>query len=192
MKGPERASRPGSWAGVRRLDTPGAPTLDVSGSARALSRAGRGTGAVAQLGERRVRNAKVRGSIPLCSTTLRALCALRLGKPASCPPRATSWQASIAKTAAPKPRRGEGGLDRDEVCLHLAKRCRSGAVLRRNSTDDLRARVRSHNAGQVAHTSKHKPWKVITYMAFSDESRAFAFEKYLKTASGRAFAKKRL
>ena len=28
----------------------------------------RGTGAVAQLGERSVRNAKVRGSIPLCST----------------------------------------------------------------------------------------------------------------------------
>jgi hypothetical protein len=28
-----------------------------------------------------------------------------------------------------------------------------------------------------------------TYIAFSDEKRAFAFEKYLKSASGRAFAK---
>jgi hypothetical protein len=31
-----------------------------------------------------------------------------------------------------------------------------------------------------------------TYIAFSDEKQAIAFEKYLKTASGRAFAKKRL
>ena len=31
-----------------------------------------------------------------------------------------------------------------------------------------------------------------TYVAFSDETQAFAFEKYLKSGSGRAFAKKRL
>jgi hypothetical protein len=31
-----------------------------------------------------------------------------------------------------------------------------------------------------------------TYVAFSDDAQAFAFEKYLKSASGRAFAKKRL
>ena len=59
-------------------------------------------------------------------------------------------------------------------------------------TDDLRARIKSHNAGQVYHTSKYKPWRVNTYIAFSDEARAIAFEKYLKTRSGRAFAKKRL
>lgn len=27
-------------------------------------------------------------------------------------------------------------------------------------TDDLRARIKSHNAGQVYHTSKYKPWCV--------------------------------
>ena len=48
-----------------------------------------------------------------------------------------------------------------------------------------------HNAGEVTHTSKYRPWKLRTYIAFSDEKRAFAFEKYLKSASGRAFAKKR-
>jgi hypothetical protein len=31
-----------------------------------------------------------------------------------------------------------------------------------------------------------------TYIGFNDESCAIAFEKYLKAASGRAFAKKRL
>jgi predicted GIY-YIG superfamily endonuclease len=49
-----------------------------------------------------------------------------------------------------------------------------------------------HNAGEVPHTSKYKPWQLKTYVAFSDEERAFAFEKYLKSPSGRAFAKKRL
>jgi len=31
-----------------------------------------------------------------------------------------------------------------------------------------------------------------TCLAFSNDRQAFAFEKYLKSASGRAFAKKRL
>jgi predicted GIY-YIG superfamily endonuclease len=59
-------------------------------------------------------------------------------------------------------------------------------------TDDLKTRLAKHNAGEVSHTSKYKPWKLKTYIAFSDEKRALAFEEYLKSASGRAFAKKRL
>ena len=59
-------------------------------------------------------------------------------------------------------------------------------------TDDLKQRLKDHNAGQVAHTSKHIPWKIKTYVAFTDEKQAISFEKYLKSASGRAFAKKRL
>ncbi len=62
-------------------------------------------------------------------------------------------------------------------------------------TGDLRNRLAKHNAGEVAHTSKHKahkPWRLKTYIAFGDEEQAFKFEKYLKSPSGRAFAKKRL
>jgi putative endonuclease len=59
-------------------------------------------------------------------------------------------------------------------------------------TRDLRDWLARHNAGEVPHTSKYRPWKVTTYLAFSDEGKAFAFERYLKSASGRAFAKKRL
>jgi putative endonuclease len=59
-------------------------------------------------------------------------------------------------------------------------------------TDDLRARLAAHNAGGVPHTSKYKPWKIKTYVAFSDEAQAVKFEKYLKSPSGRAFVKKRL
>jgi len=58
--------------------------------------------------------------------------------------------------------------------------------------DDLKSRFAAHNAGQSAHTSKFKPWRLVTYVAFSDETKAIAFERYLKSSSGRAFAKKRL
>jgi predicted GIY-YIG superfamily endonuclease len=59
-------------------------------------------------------------------------------------------------------------------------------------THDLRSRLHKHNAREVPHTSKYAPWTIKTYLAFSDEKQAFDFEKYLKSASGRAFAKKRL
>ena len=59
-------------------------------------------------------------------------------------------------------------------------------------TADLPTRLAKHNAGEVSHTSKYAPWAIKTYVAFSDEKQAFAFETYLKSASGRAFAKKRL
>ncbi len=59
-------------------------------------------------------------------------------------------------------------------------------------TDDLRARLSRHNAGQVTHTAKYPPWRVKTYVGFSDPQQAIAFERYLKSASGRAFARKRL
>jgi predicted GIY-YIG superfamily endonuclease len=58
-------------------------------------------------------------------------------------------------------------------------------------TRDVDTRLKKHNDGAVPHTSKFRPWKVRTYVAFSDELKALAFEKYLKSASGRAFATKR-
>jgi predicted GIY-YIG superfamily endonuclease len=58
-------------------------------------------------------------------------------------------------------------------------------------TQDIGKRVTEHNGGNVFHTAKYKPWSVKTYIAFRDKEQAYDFEKYLKTASGRAFAKKR-
>ena len=60
------------------------------------------------------------------------------------------------------------------------------------ATADLRARLAKHTAGAVSHTSKYGPWPLKTHVALSDEVQAFAFERYLKSASGRACAKKRL
>jgi predicted GIY-YIG superfamily endonuclease len=59
-------------------------------------------------------------------------------------------------------------------------------------TDDLRARLKTHNAGRVRYTAKWKPWRLKTYVAFSDRARAADFERYLKSSSGRAFVKSRL
>ena len=59
-------------------------------------------------------------------------------------------------------------------------------------TSDLKKRLADHNAGKSRHTSKYVPWKLVTYVAFSDERKAESFEQYLKSGSGHAFAKKRL
>jgi predicted GIY-YIG superfamily endonuclease len=59
-------------------------------------------------------------------------------------------------------------------------------------TDDLRERLVRHSDGRVQHTAKWKPWSIKTYIALSDPRRATDFERYLKSASGRAFVKKRL
>jgi putative endonuclease len=59
-------------------------------------------------------------------------------------------------------------------------------------TSDLKNRLTAHNEGRSAHTSKYKPWVLITYLAFSKESKAVEFERYLKSGSGHAFANKRL
>jgi putative endonuclease len=59
-------------------------------------------------------------------------------------------------------------------------------------SEDLRQRVKDHNSGKSSHTAKWMPWKLVWYCAFTDKMAALAFEKYLKSHSGRAFAKKRL
>lgn len=58
--------------------------------------------------------------------------------------------------------------------------------------DDLKARLAAHNAGQSPHASKFKPWRLVTYLAFTDHAKAVAFERYLKAGSDHAFARKRL
>ena len=59
-------------------------------------------------------------------------------------------------------------------------------------TDDIANRLTKHNEGGVSHTARLRPWRVKTAIAFRDRIKAAAFEKYLKSPSGRAFAKKRL
>lgn len=59
-------------------------------------------------------------------------------------------------------------------------------------TSNLEERLKKHNEGGSIHTSDFRPWKLISVVAFTDESKAIKFEKYIKVGSGHAFAKKRL
>jgi putative endonuclease len=59
-------------------------------------------------------------------------------------------------------------------------------------SSDLKSRLREHDAGKSAHTSKFRPWRLVTYLAFSDRGRAESFERYIKSGSGHAFASRRL
>ena len=56
--------------------------------------------------------------------------------------------------------------------------------------DSIDSRLKKHNAGGSPHTSKYGPWCLETSIGFSDKSKAAEFERYLKTGSGFAFAKK--
>jgi len=57
-------------------------------------------------------------------------------------------------------------------------------------TTDPERRSAEHNSGKSIHTNKFNPWKISTCFGFADKAKATAFEKYLKSGSGRAFAKR--
>jgi len=59
-------------------------------------------------------------------------------------------------------------------------------------TGDLEARLQRHNKGQVHYTKSRLPFELITYTAFPDKYKAYKYEKYMKSGSGRAFAKRHL
>lgn len=57
-------------------------------------------------------------------------------------------------------------------------------------TADVRQRLEAHNAGESAHTSKLRPWRLVVSIEFDTADKAVHFERYLKSGSGRAFAKR--
>jgi len=57
-------------------------------------------------------------------------------------------------------------------------------------TQDLQERLRHPNDGSSPHTAKLRPWRLETAVAFRDGAKAIAFESYLKTGSGRKFARR--
>ncbi len=59
-------------------------------------------------------------------------------------------------------------------------------------TNDLEDRLLRHNRGEVYYTRSRLPLELISYTAFENKYKAFAFERYLKSGSSKAFAKKRL
>lgn len=60
------------------------------------------------------------------------------------------------------------------------------------ATQDLKKRLMQHNRGNTKSTSAYGPFIVGWYCAFSNKEKAYRFERYLKSGSGFAFARKRL
>jgi putative endonuclease len=57
-------------------------------------------------------------------------------------------------------------------------------------TSDVATRLEWHNAGENAYTAEKRPWAVLVTLEFATEVAARKFERYLKSGSGRAFAKR--
>ncbi len=60
------------------------------------------------------------------------------------------------------------------------------------ATTDFSTRLRQHNDGKSTYTNKFAPWQEIAVVRFQNDERADAFERYLKSGSGHAFAKRHL
>jgi putative endonuclease len=58
-------------------------------------------------------------------------------------------------------------------------------------TDNLKEQLETHNSGGSIATMPYRPWKLVMFLGFENKLKATAFEKYLKSGAGRAFAKKR-
>ena len=69
-------------------------------------------------------------------------------------------------------------------------KCRDGYYV--GCTDDIEERLERHKKGQVPATTDRLPLELEFYFAIEDKYKAFNFEKYLKSGSGRAFLKKHL
>ena len=55
-------------------------------------------------------------------------------------------------------------------------------------TSDVERRLAAHNGGFSVHTAGGGPWELLVW--FADRERAAAFERYLKSGSGREFARR--
>ena len=57
-------------------------------------------------------------------------------------------------------------------------------------TSDVDGRLKWHNEGLSTHTAGNRPWQLLVFMHFHDDLVAAQFERYLKSGSGRAFARR--
>ncbi len=67
-------------------------------------------------------------------------------------------------------------------------KCKDGFYV--GCTNDLRDRLKRHKNSEVLATKNRLPLKLEFYFSINDKYKAFEFEKYLKSGSGRAFISK--
>ncbi|UCH35908.1 MAG: GIY-YIG nuclease family protein [Armatimonadota bacterium] len=75
-------------------------------------------------------------------------------------------------------------------CVYLLASVRDPQQRYVGLASDPEERLKEHNAGKSPHTSRYVPWRIVAVVGFDNRGRASAFERYLKSGSGRAFAKR--
>lgn len=113
-------------------------------------------------------------------------CALRLGKPVACEVCTQSYPTCLKAEASIAIMRALASPNYVYVLQSIDEPDRHYTGL----SSDISSRLTWHNAGLSAHTSKHRPWKLLVTIEFADTPVAARFERYLKSGSGRAFAKR--
>jgi putative endonuclease len=82
------------------------------------------------------------------------------------------------------------GMPQDKRLVYVLKSATLKARYYIGLTSDVPARLADHNAGRCPHTARYRPWQLHVTIELPDEQRAVDFERYLKSGSGRAFAKR--
>ena len=130
-------------------------------------------GRIAQVVEQLTLNQRVVGSSPTAPTSLRSSSYGSAGRP--------------ARTAGSS--KNEGGLvaiENEPTFLQTSAIMKYVYILESlegqhfyvGITDELSARLAKHNAGEVSHTAKYRPWRIKTYIALSNEKQAFELERF--------------
>jgi predicted GIY-YIG superfamily endonuclease len=87
---------------------------------------------------------------------------------------------------------GKDGVASSKTCVYILRSLADRDRYYTGVTTDPDARLAAHNAGRSPHTAKGRPWELDVSIGFADERRALALERYLKSGSGVAFAKRHL
>ena len=79
-----------------------------------------------------------------------------------------------------------------KVYVYVLKNSDSPPQYYTGLTGDVPRRLAEHNSDGQHRTCRYRPWSVDVVIEFADERRAAAVERYLKSGSGVAFAKRHL
>ena len=78
----------------------------------------------------------------------------------------------------------------EQTCVYVLQSGTQSHRFYTGLTSNVAARLAAHNRGESTHTATGRPWRLVVSIEFADAMRAKAFEQYLKTGSGRAFAER--
>jgi predicted GIY-YIG superfamily endonuclease len=85
-----------------------------------------------------------------------------------------------------------GGMKAQSRFVYIIKNANNPPEYYTGLTSDIDARMHAHNQRNGHHTSGRGPWALDVLIEFADEARAVRMERYLKSGSGAAFARRHL